>query len=1048
MSYQRINGGEKNLNSGVRWTKDEIFEVYKLYKNIKGVSIHEHNPEIQKLASVLGRTVRSTEAQTLMFRNLERGGLYSHGNMNKLSKEIWDEYETKLSVYNNPMENMENSEDLKPELERPSYFVWNKLLIDFYFNPTLKGQEIACFPVSEEIFEEISNNKYFKKDFFDSIKISIGPLNFIDRLNELYFGSLGRVYNGKKIRKPQPDYFGFLIFLIYALSQDDKDDVNLANVYDRLNHFGGQIFENKWKEINSFISRDILEPIWENLEEWSTVFKKGELGLFYRRDPKNAKRCYVSRIERHSLFNSKQFSVIIDYLISDGYRPESILSVEEWIVFFKKHKIPKSELIIEYLSDESKLQISVLSFLNSYLKSHFDDETIASDQNKYRVPPVKLKVCIKSLPLFPNDPIEDFYLRAYSEGLEDDLIKTETNEYIKIKSYNHLYSDPIYLNFNLESGIMLSGIKNRYITNKNVYWLSKDQKMNEWIEMITPSNQSTFLLIISAQKAKKFNEENLIKSEVYTIENLAHVVIQFNSLNEHDFDKVYNLFNPYSKIEGKIEVVSNFVLERRTSLLKEFNPRFRYIGNSSDPQIIAIDVENKQELCALSRVKDSVELYELPEKFSFDGFFQIRELNSQIKTRYNLKIGSLNQVPTNIQKPILKNHEGRNDSQIQITDADIYDIPASFNRDFDIPKFNSWHSNLFRLFNSKLKYHDVSTIPSNGLIQTSGDKLLQFVGLNNTISTYEFPKLLRELDSDISISYSKIMMEYWRHLGYINFQDYGEYVKISPTSLFFLQTSFGLKALLTGYRNKEILEKLISVCFSLNLNISYEFHSDYKEDLLPAKIIISDSTGQLNKFKNLGNQLGLFFVNEIDNPLNPRYVVYQLACFYSQRSVEEFRENLKEGLFYEDTYGRTKDHRRKRIYNLDKLIWEDSVIDIESIKDGTVVRYEGFEDKSMVHILKFNNRSVLINDVSMAIFSSLTNDILLKEELEGKEEFNFYVPLYIRFPFWIERGLILLNGNVPLVKYINGFGYRIYEKVNGKILDVIENKLGQKINKL
>ena len=48
MSYQRVKGGEKNLKSGVRWTKEEIYEVYKLYKEINGVGLHEHNPEIQK----------------------------------------------------------------------------------------------------------------------------------------------------------------------------------------------------------------------------------------------------------------------------------------------------------------------------------------------------------------------------------------------------------------------------------------------------------------------------------------------------------------------------------------------------------------------------------------------------------------------------------------------------------------------------------------------------------------------------------------------------------------------------------------------------------------------------------------------------------------------------------------------------------------------------------------------------------------------------------------------------------------------------------------
>jgi hypothetical protein len=93
MKYQRVKGGEKNLKSGKQWSKDEIIEVYHLFKKINGVGIHEHNLEIQRLAENLGRTVRSTEAQLLMFRNLEKGGEYSHGNMSILSKIVWEEME-------------------------------------------------------------------------------------------------------------------------------------------------------------------------------------------------------------------------------------------------------------------------------------------------------------------------------------------------------------------------------------------------------------------------------------------------------------------------------------------------------------------------------------------------------------------------------------------------------------------------------------------------------------------------------------------------------------------------------------------------------------------------------------------------------------------------------------------------------------------------------------------------------------------------------------------------------------------------------------------
>jgi len=1043
MSYQRVKGGEKNLKSGVRWTKEEIYEVYKLYKEINGVGLHEHNPEIQKLATRLGRTVRSTEAQTLMFRNLERGGIYSHGNMNKLSRYVWNENEGGGLI-------QDSNEEVEEEEQTLSYDEWNKKLIEHFFTSSIEGQEIGCFPVSDEFFEELTNHEYSKEHFFDSINRKIGTSNFFDKLKYLHKDSLPKQLNGRNLRKSIPDYFGFLIFLIYGLSQDNQVGMTVANVYDRINNFGTQIFKRKWKEINTSISRDLLEPIWENLEDWSTNFKNGSLGLFLRRNPKNTTRRYVSRIERHSLFNSKQFTTIIDYLISEGYRPESILSIEEWFAFFNKYDVPKAEIIKEYISDGSSLQSSILRFLNSYIKTHFDETTIASEKNTFRVPPIKLKVCIQSLPNLPIDPVDRFFLRAYGDGLEDDTVITEAGDSINITSIDHQFSEPINCNFDLENGLMLKSASNRYITNKRTYWLSKNHLLNEWVEVNDPSNESTFILVTNKERAYDFREKEGVDCNVYEITDHSHVVLHFNSLNKVDFDKVYNLYNPYTKIEGKIEIVSNFVLERRTCLFREFGPKFRYIGPSANPKIVAFDLDNKLELSTLKRVENSTELYELPKEFVFNKLFQVKESNSLIKTRYNLKIGSLDRDPININKPILKNHEGRNNIKIEPSDSDIYDIPVSFNRKFDNTKFNAWHSNLFGLFKAKSGNFNVKTKNDFLANQTSGDKLLQFVGLSRNISTYDFPKLIRELDSEISPQYSKRLMDYWRHLGYINFQDYGEQVKVNPTSIFFLQTSVGLKALLTGYRNKDLIKNLISLCSELKLKIRFEHHSSYKKDLLPTKIIIYDEDGDLKKFKKIRDALDLSFVNDISNSLNTRYVVYQLACFYTQRSVNEFKESSTLGPFYEDENGRTKDHRRKRIYNLDKLYkkrdpWEDSTDDIEVLKDGAVVRYDGFKDKSMTHIYRCNNKSVLIEDISLAIFSTLDKNVLLKEELESEEEYNLFVPLFMGLPFWIERGLILLNGDVPEIRKINKFPYRIYKRVNGKIIDVIADKLNQKI---
>ncbi|WP_026935161.1 hypothetical protein [Christiangramia echinicola] len=90
---KRISGGEQNKKSGTKWTEEELLEVYQLYKRLGGEGLHENNPEIIKTAQDLGRTVRSTEAQTLMFRNLDRNGDYGMGNMNKICKKIWSRME-------------------------------------------------------------------------------------------------------------------------------------------------------------------------------------------------------------------------------------------------------------------------------------------------------------------------------------------------------------------------------------------------------------------------------------------------------------------------------------------------------------------------------------------------------------------------------------------------------------------------------------------------------------------------------------------------------------------------------------------------------------------------------------------------------------------------------------------------------------------------------------------------------------------------------------------------------------------------------------------
>ena len=92
MSRSRIKGGEKNENSGKRWSRDELIEVLKLYISNPDLKIHESDNSVQGLAIKISRTTRSVEAQLLMFRNLDKFGLYGYKNMNKLCRILWKQY--------------------------------------------------------------------------------------------------------------------------------------------------------------------------------------------------------------------------------------------------------------------------------------------------------------------------------------------------------------------------------------------------------------------------------------------------------------------------------------------------------------------------------------------------------------------------------------------------------------------------------------------------------------------------------------------------------------------------------------------------------------------------------------------------------------------------------------------------------------------------------------------------------------------------------------------------------------------------------------------
>jgi hypothetical protein len=283
-------------------------------------------------------------------------------------------------------------------------------------------------------------------------------------------------------------------------------------------------------------------------------------------------------------------------------------------------------------------------------------------------------------------------------------------------------------------------------------------------------------------------------------------------------------------------------------------------------------------------------------------------------------------------------------------------------------------------------------------------------------------------------------MHYWKDLGYINFESYGDRIKVSPSNLLFIETEKGLKAFLTGFRNQVFLKKLFQVCNELDLIIKLSSHSETHKNILPYKIEIYDKLGDLDKFKTLANRAGIQFINNIENPLNRSFAVYQLACFYTQRGINDFDRYLSAKLDYKT------DHHRKLKFRPENISWKETNKNVSEMTAPVLIRYDGFKDRQIIHVYKNELGQKVLDNYALAIFKLINENIFLRRPNRINPISDFYVPLHITLPFWIERGLILINAEIPIIEWVDKKAFRKYQNIHNDIIKIIEEKLNQKAN--
>jgi hypothetical protein len=640
--------------------------------------------------------------------------------------------------------------------------------------------------------------------------------------------------------------------------------------------------------------------------------------------------------------------------------------------------------------------------------------------------------------------VEKLFLRAQSDILEDGHVRIQAHTH-KLSYNSHGFSNRIEIdaNFILTDFSDTADRKDkRFSFQPGSKWLYKNHGLNEWIED-SSHNEPTFLLLCSAEFQTKISNENIPVSKVYSLTVAGHSLLRFEKLTSEKFDVLARIIQGKQIFEGKIILNGAFLGERRKTVFKEFNYSFEFKGDLLDPKLFGRTFDGSE--FGLDSFKEDEEAnlkWKLPSGIAEGTEFKVFERKTNTVSHHFFNVKSVDSHEPFRRNYFVKDNNGRflHDS----TDKDLFDLPGNF---YDTPGSNVVFYNTFQANHYK-EYR-----PSNSFATLSSKETFNYCGANNpgnllvkflntqpSIDTNEFASLIQQLSKNIDRKTAKRILFYWRHLGYLDFQVYGQDLSVSPPTLFFLKTEGGLKGFLTGSRSDSFVDEVKSKAIENSLRIYTENHSSQELFPFPQMIVLYDPYANIDKFQNFARSLAI----KVNNGM-----IYQLAALYFQNGVESFITNIASNEIYR------LDHNRKQLFDINTISWQESNQRIDSIPSPSLVKYDNFNDfKTILYVLRYENVSYSLPEYSLAIFYLLAihSKKILKQRIDrnyvGRMCSDLLVPLYIPLPFWLERGIILSNARVPKIEYLEGKLYRVYEKIPDTIIELISNKLKQEITLL
>ncbi len=152
-----------------------------------------------------------------------------------------------------------------------TYLRWNDRLAAHFFGPEMAGHQVYLFATGTLISDLGSSFGASAEDFFATVKQG-PPWTTREGLCQK---ALQALHEWRRKSLPYPPYIAYLA--LFVLAAGTEGEFAPHAYYPRLRHLLG------YPEGSMLPSYERMLELWDDLEQWSTVDKRGELGIFKAR---------------------------------------------------------------------------------------------------------------------------------------------------------------------------------------------------------------------------------------------------------------------------------------------------------------------------------------------------------------------------------------------------------------------------------------------------------------------------------------------------------------------------------------------------------------------------------------------------------------------------------------------------------------------------------------------------------------------------------------------------------------------------------------------